>query len=72
MSQLFGVLFSNTSLAESFLPVFSNLFRAELQLPQKVTVMPFPTTAYKYNSFYTITADVRPCSLPPPHPSPCC
>ena len=35
-----------------------SLFQAEKQLPQRVSVMPFPTTPYVQNDFYSTTADV--------------
>jgi hypothetical protein len=48
----------------SSLPLLAELrktFRAELQTPQRVGVMPFPTSAFKRNEFYTTVSIVRAC-----------
>jgi ABC-2 family transporter protein len=50
---------SNTTFVASIYPRLLELFRAEAQLPQRVSVMPFPTTAFTFNPFFTFTADVR-------------
>jgi hypothetical protein len=55
-----GDIASNTTFLASVYPQLLQLFRAEAQLPQRVSVMPFPTTAFTFNPFFTFTADVRP------------
>ena len=48
----FEELFADSVALSSVLPQLQSLFQAELQTPQRVTVMPFPTPSIDYNAFF--------------------
>jgi hypothetical protein len=52
----FQELFADPVALATVLPQLQSLFQAELQTPQRVTVIPFPTPKIDYNSFYARAA----------------
>jgi hypothetical protein len=49
-------LFSNTTAITHAAPLLTRLFRAEQQLPQRVSVQPLPTPKIQYNAFFARAA----------------
>ena len=56
--EAFTALLSNATAMAQVMPLLQDFFRAELQLPQRVSAMPFPTTKFASNEFYTTTSSV--------------